>query len=99
MDAASLVPLLLDDLRGVDTVIAPEPTVAQALRTAGLEVLDNALEQAPDGSTHGVVLLSGEVAAAGTHAPGLVAEAVRATRPGGLLALAAQSAVWQSLAG
>ena len=90
-----MLPLLLDVLREhsspADPVCVPSPGVASALIAEGWSVLAGRVEDQPGAALSGVFLLDGELSAAGEHAEGLLAEAGRVLKPGGLLAVSVRS--------
>lgn len=98
MEPADLLPLLTTVLPVGEVVATPHAGVADALAANGVEVRVEGPSVLPDGSVGAVLLLAGEVPAAGDRGPTLLAEAVRATRPGGIVAVAAASAMPARLA-
>lgn len=101
MDPVDLLPLVVPHLsRGA--VAIPDPRVAAAaegLLAQGSTVRPGPLERVGDGEVEAVLLLSGELADAGVAGPTLLSEAVRACRPGGVVAAATPSAVHQQVTG
>lgn len=95
------LPLVLAELRPDEPVIA-DTAVAGALSGQGVDVVGTVVPDPGDGdgpAVGAVVLLDGQVAALGERGPTLVDHAVRAIRPGGLLAVAVPAAVRARLAG
>lgn len=75
-------------LAGAGSIATPSEDVAGALRAAGLDARSADPGGLDPRSADVIALLDGELASAGEHAEGLLAEAVAALRPGGLLAVA-----------
>lgn len=90
-----MLPLLLDVLREhadhTEPVCVPSPGIAAALLDEGWAVVAGRVEDQPDAALSGVVLLDDELSAAGEHAEGLLAEAGRILRGGGLLVASVRS--------
>lgn len=78
---------------------APSPPVAAAAGARGFVPLEGPLRTLPDGGADTVALLDDELSAAGEHAEGLLAEAARVLRPGGLLLVSARNRVHAAAAG
>jgi 8-oxo-dGTP pyrophosphatase MutT (NUDIX family) len=99
MDAAAMVPLLIDLLPVGGRVLAADPDVGAAVRA--LDPTACAGDDAVVGGepVDAVLLLSGEVAAAGEAGPTVIDDAVGRTRPGGMLAVCVPSAVHAELTG
>lgn len=90
-----MLPLLLDVLREhadpAEPACVPSPAVASALLDEGWAVIAGRVEDQPSAALSGVILLDNELGAAGEHAEGLLAEAGRVLRGGGLLAVGVRS--------
>ena len=99
MEPAALLPLITPLLSTGEVVATPDTAVATALAAAGWEVRIEEPAALADDSVGAILLLAGEVPAKGDRGPTLLADAVRATRPGGIIAVAAPSAVPAELAG
>ena len=91
-----LVDLTIAALQGDARIACPSAAVARSLARAGTPVqlapLPTADRSQPD--FDGVVLIDGELSAAGDQAEGLLAAATAALRPGGLLVAAVDGALW-----
>lgn len=98
-------PRLLDVLDRVvppdASVAAPCPDVAAALEPTGRPVLAGPLERLPAGGVDAVALLGDELSSplGERTAEGVLAEAARVLRPGGLLVAAAHNAVYAAATG
>ncbi|HWH32997.1 MAG TPA: NUDIX hydrolase [Egibacteraceae bacterium] len=90
-------PLLLDVLREhadpEEPVCVPSPAVASVLIDDGWRVLAGRVEDQPSAALGGVVLVDDELGHSGEHAEGLLAQAARVLRPGGLLAVSARGRI------
>ncbi len=75
-------------LSGGGTITTPSEEVARALQDAGLDARATDLAELDPRSADAVALLDGELARAGEHAEGLLADLAAVLRPGGLLAVA-----------
>ncbi len=101
MDSRALVPLTAGFLGPGAHVLTPDPAVMEGLSALPSELAISAGPWDIDGSdpVDGVWLLAGEVAAAGQRGPAVIDAAVRRTRPGGMVAVAATSTVFARLTG
>ncbi|HVM14738.1 MAG TPA: NUDIX hydrolase [Egibacteraceae bacterium] len=92
--AAELVALAVERLSGLESLVTPAASTAEALQSAGLPVRRAALDGLSEASVDGVVLLADEVSRSGEHAEGLLVEAARVLSGGGLVLVGACSAVY-----
>ncbi|WP_370327816.1 NUDIX hydrolase [Euzebya sp.] len=99
MDPAALLDLVLDLLPSDGRFGVDDPAVAAALRQAAPAVLAGPPGELGDRPLDAVLLLAGEVAAAGRRGPAVVDAAVRRCRPGGWVVVAVPSAVHAALVG
>lgn len=76
-----------------------DPAVAAAVVRADPDATAGPATALGDQPADGVLLLSGELAAAGERAPAVIDTAVRRCRPGGVVAVTVPSAVYHSLNG
>ena len=81
------------------TVVVPTPATAAALHAAGVPAEAGSLDDLPSSSADALGLLDTELSRAGDHAEGLIAEAARVLRPGGLLVTTAEGEVWSRSVG
>jgi ADP-ribose pyrophosphatase YjhB (NUDIX family) len=86
------VDVLREDGEPDQPLCVPSPLIAGMLLDEGWSVVAGRLEDQQPGSLSAVALLDDEISRAGEHAEGLLAEASRVLRPGGLLAVSARSA-------
>jgi 8-oxo-dGTP diphosphatase len=96
--AGALAGALADVLPSTSDTVVPGGAVAAVLRARGHAVRRCPVADLPDDSADAVALLGGELAMAGAHAEGLLADAARALRHGGLLAVAAPNRVFAAAA-
>lgn len=88
---ALLLSFLREHASSTDPVCVPSAAIASALLDEGWAVIAGRIEDQPNAALSGVVLLDDELGRAGDHAEGLLAEASRVLRPGGLLIASARS--------
>lgn len=81
-----------------DVAVAPA-RAADAAAVVGWFVRTEPLGAQPDAALDGILLLDDELSRAGEHAEGMVAEAARALKPGGVLALTVRNRIHAAATG
>lgn len=99
MTAADLVPLIADLLPADGKLVIDDPAVADAVRThLPRATVGRSSDPGPD-AVDGVLLLAGEVAVTDGSGSVIIDAAVRRCRPGGIVAVAMPSAVYNAAKG